>query len=294
MMLPMLLACLSITRWWFLHLIDLTYSTYIDALIIAREKQPHNTGNEERKGLRRIFGFNNQERCIQNLSAFGTPAFAILIIVLVGMTTAALVTVPISKAFTDASNRLLGFYQTAFVFLGAYVVYKSLFEKKPLEIAIENRKTPVRNGDAEEWKNFTRDEKIAELYSCVIDILAQCEHQASNTTRPQGVHSNGQESQDHQRSQEAGHVSETDQSCCNGFSGCRTILSMLRSASPQSDSAQISAAAINENTPLNAATHSSTNAKTIISIDYNAKTIISIDYSKTIISIDYNKYRLYV
>ena len=125
----------------FFSAIDLTYSTYIDALIIAREKQSQDTGtgNEERQhGLRRIFGFYNQERHIQNLSAFGTPAFVILIVFLVGMTTAALVTVtvPISKAFTDASNQLLGFYQLQVVFIGAYVVYKSLFEKKPIEIAI--------------------------------------------------------------------------------------------------------------------------------------------------------------
>ena len=73
---------------------------------------------------------------MQNLSAFGTPAFAILIVFLVGMTTAVLVTVPISKVFTDATNRLLGFYQTAFVlnFIGAYVVYKSLFEKNQLRL----------------------------------------------------------------------------------------------------------------------------------------------------------------
>ena len=93
----------------FFSAIDLTYSTYIDALIIAREKPSQN--NEEGQGLRRIFGFYNQERRIQNLSAFGTPAFAILIVFLVAMTTAALVTVPINKAFTDASNRLLGFYR---------------------------------------------------------------------------------------------------------------------------------------------------------------------------------------
>ena len=66
--------------------------------------------HQRQHGLRRIFGFYNQERRIQNLSAFGTPAFAILIVFLVGMTTAALVTVPNSKAFTDAPNRLLEFY----------------------------------------------------------------------------------------------------------------------------------------------------------------------------------------
>ena len=235
----------------FFSAIDLTYSTYIDALIIAREKQSQNTSNNEERqhGLRRIFGFYNQERRIQNLSAFGTPAFAILIVFLVGMTTAALVTVPISKAFTDAPNRLLGFYQTAFVFIGAYVVYKSLVEKKPLEIAIESRRTPVRNGDAEQWKNLTKDEKIAELYSCVIDILAQCEHQAG--TRPQGVDSNDQESQDRRSPREEGHVPGTDQRCCSGLY-CHTILSMFRSAGSQSDSAPASAAVINENTPLNA------------------------------------------
>lgn len=234
----------------FFSAIDLTYSTYIDALIIAREKQPQDTGTGNEHGLRRIFGFYNQERRIQNLSAFGTPAFAILIVFLVGMTTAALVTVPISKAFTDTSNRLLGFYQTAFVFIGAYVVYKSLFEKKPIEIAIENRRTPVRNGDAEQWKNLTKDEKIAELYSCVMDILAKCERQAGTRSRGVATDSNEQGSQDRRRSQEEakGHVPGTDQGRCSGLC-CHTILSMLQSANSQSDSAP---AVINENTPLNA------------------------------------------
>ncbi len=42
----------------FFSAIDLTYSTYIEALIIAREKQPQI--NEEGEGLRRIFGFTIQ------------------------------------------------------------------------------------------------------------------------------------------------------------------------------------------------------------------------------------------
>ena len=240
----------------FFSAIDLTYSTYIDALIIAREKPSQNS--EEGQGLRRIFGFYSQERRIQNLSAFGTPAFAILIVCLVGMTTAALVTVPISKAFTDASNRLLGFYQTAFVFVGAYVVYKSLLEKKPLEKAIESRKIPIRNGDTEQWKNLTKDEKITELYSRVIDILAQCEHQAG--TRPLHVDSNEQESQHHTRSQEVRNVSGSDQGCCNGLC-CHSIFSMLGSACSQSNSAPRNVAAVTENTPLNASTRSNIDVK---------------------------------
>ncbi len=165
------------------------------------------------------------------------------------MTTAALVTVPISKAFTDASNRLLGFYQTAFVFIGAYVVYKSLFEKKPLETAIESRKTHIRNGGDEQWQNLTKDEKIAELYSRVIDILAQCEHQAGNRTQ----------SQDHTGSPEnAGHSTpDTDHGCCTGLCP-HSILSILRSAGSR---APKSAAAVNETTPLNVSTHSDIDVK---------------------------------
>ena len=143
------------------------------------------------------------------------------------------------------------------IYWSLYSVQKS-FEKKPLDTAIESRETPIRNGDTEQWKNLTKDEKITELYSSVIDILAQCEHQAGTSCRPQHIHSNEQESQHNTRPQEGGHVSGTDQGCCNGIC-CHTILSMLRSASSQSNSAPTSALAVNENTPLNVSTHARKN-----------------------------------
>ena len=229
----------------FFGAIDLTYSTYVEALVIARETQSQNS-EERQQGLGRICGYHNYERRIQNLSACGTPTFALLIVFLVGMTTAALVSIPISKAFTDTSDRLLGFYQTAFVFVGAYVVYQNIFEKKPLEKAIENRTTHIiRDGNNDQWQNLSKDEKITALYSRVIDILAQCDHQASSRSKEAELPRDIREQRNNGLPQEVGHTSE---GCCNGQFCSRTILSSLRSAlslNPASNSDT------SENTPLN-------------------------------------------
>lgn len=52
------------------------------------------------------------------------------VLVLIGMTTATLVVIPISRAFSDAPNRLLGVYETVIFVAGAYIAYKGSFKKK--------------------------------------------------------------------------------------------------------------------------------------------------------------------
>ena len=82
-----------------------------------------------------------------------------------------------------------------------------------MRLQSENRRTPVRNGDAEQWKN------LPELYSCVIDILARCECQAGTRSRGVAIDSNEHGSQDQRRSREEaeGHVPGTDQGRCSGL-----------------------------------------------------------------------------
>ena len=165
----------------FFGTLDLTYGTYVDALLIAREREARaQDENNDQEGQQGCCGCLKSERSIQNLSAFGTPIFALLNLALIGMTTTALVVIPISKAFTDTSNRLVGFYQTAVVLFGAYFVYLNVFKKKPtLEAAIENRKTHIqRRENSDRWQNLSKDEKVIAFYSHVIDIISHYELQA--------------------------------------------------------------------------------------------------------------------
>ena len=165
----------------FFGTLDLTYGTYIDALIIARDRE-ENSRQINGREKEQCCGFLNSERRIQNLSAIGTPLFALLILVLIGMTTAALLVIPISKAFTDTSNRLVGFYQTAVVLVGAYFVYTNVFKKKPtLERVIENRRKHIQRRESDlQWQNLTSDEKVTVFYSHIVDLLADYEIQAGD------------------------------------------------------------------------------------------------------------------
>ena len=106
--------------------------------------------------------------------------FVLLVLVLIGMTTAALVVVPISRAFSDAPNRLLGFYETLIVVAGAYLAYKNIFDKKPtLESAIKRRNHQIPyqriDGDTksndQQQESDSEDEKLAAFYDHVVNIV---------------------------------------------------------------------------------------------------------------------------
>ena len=58
------------------------------------------------------------------------PTLTVLVICLIAMITTTLAVVQISRSIGDASDRLLGFYQTVVVLIGAYFIYKKLFTKK--------------------------------------------------------------------------------------------------------------------------------------------------------------------
>ena len=104
-----------------------------------------------------------------------------LVLLLIGMTTAALVVIPISRAFSDAPNRLLGFYETVVVVVGAYLAYKGIFDRKPtLENAIKKRKrqNPSQrnvnsdtNSNNQQNVSDSEDKRLAAFYDHVVNIV---------------------------------------------------------------------------------------------------------------------------
>ena len=104
------------------------------------------------------------------------PLFTLLILVFAGMIIAALVIIPISKAFSDVPNRLLGFYQTAIILVGAYLVYRNFFKKKPtLDLVVKERKQliPTDTVDSpDKWDQLSKDEKVEQFYTRFVDIIA--------------------------------------------------------------------------------------------------------------------------
>ena len=87
-----------------------------------------------------------------------------------------LTVIPISKSFSDAPNRLLGFYQTAIVLIGVYLLYRTFFKKKPsLASVVKDREeyipTKTTKSDAD-WDLLSKDDKVAEFYTRFVDIVA--------------------------------------------------------------------------------------------------------------------------
>ena len=113
----------------------------------------------------------------------GMIGLTTLTLLLIGMITAALVTVPISKAFTDTSNRLLGFYQTALVLIGAYLFYRNVFKKKTtLESEVDKRDKHIKSeGDDDHWQTLSKHQKLEKVYSHVLDILADYKFKTSGS-----------------------------------------------------------------------------------------------------------------
>ena len=104
------------------------------------------------------------------------PLFTLLILVFAGMITAALVIIPISKAFSDVPNRLLGFYQTAIILVGAYLVYHNFFKKKPsLHSVVKEREEFIPTNtvdDPAKWDQLSKDERVEQFYTRFVDIIA--------------------------------------------------------------------------------------------------------------------------
>ena len=196
---------------------ELTYGTFQQALIARDERYPNNNQQNVQNNLEagNADGVGNQgleeqageedaghgapgrqndaevtcngpcfpfciknERVLKCIWGITIPFFALIMLTLIGLTTAALVVVPISKAFSDAPNRLVGFYQTAIVVVGVYFAYKSFFKKKPtLETAIKKRMKHIlsRGNDDEsntKWKRLSKDEKVAAFYDYVVELVA--------------------------------------------------------------------------------------------------------------------------
>ena len=123
-------------------ILDLSHGAYIRALLDLKKPQDKKSDRKKKPCTQIFCGCPSNEEDIHKRSACGILFFTVLTLFLIGMITAALVTIPISKAFTDTSNRLLGFYQTALVLVGAYLFYRSVFKKKTtLESEIQNRVT---------------------------------------------------------------------------------------------------------------------------------------------------------
>ena len=107
---------------------------------------------------------------------FTIPLFIILLLCLIVLVTAILVIIPINNAFSDAPNRLIGFYQSVLVLIGAYFAYKKFFKKRPsLHSAVNHREKFIRleEGDNEDdWQQMSKNERVNAFYSKIVDIVA--------------------------------------------------------------------------------------------------------------------------
>ena len=197
--------------------LELTYGTFQQALIasdehVQREKDKNkldteNSPNGKKKGEKSEGGQDEDEVicdgpcfpfCVKNekllkcMWGITIPIFALIVLILIGLTTAALVVIPISQAFNDAPNRLVGFYQTAIIVAGVYIAYKGFFKKKPtLETAIKKRIKHILQHGADDkentkWKRLSKDEKVAAFYEYVVDLVAKYnpEHKQEGNSDP--------------------------------------------------------------------------------------------------------------
>ena len=92
-----------------------------------------------------------------------------------GMVTAAIVVVPISRSLSDAPNRLLGFFQTAIILIGAYLFYKKFFKKKTtIRSVLKTTSENIFN----EWETKSGNDKLETFYKHIINIVAKTPHNA--------------------------------------------------------------------------------------------------------------------
>ena len=98
--------------------------------------------------------------------------FTPLIVILMGMVTAAIVVVPISRSLSDAPNRLLGFYQTAIILIGAYIFYKKFIKRKTtIKSVLKNRNKKIFDKD-KKWNEKSDNDKLETFYEHLIKIVA--------------------------------------------------------------------------------------------------------------------------
>ena len=96
------------------------------------------------------------------------------------MVTAAIVVVPISRSLSDAPNRLLGFYQTAIILIGAYLFYDKFFKRKTtIESILKNRNKKIFDKD-KKWDEKSDNDKLEKFYEHVIKIVANTDPEALN------------------------------------------------------------------------------------------------------------------
>ena len=105
------------------------------------------------------------------------PIFIALLLALIALVTAVLVLIPINNAFSDAPNRLIGFYQSVVIVVGAYLVYKNFFKKNPsIENVVQDRETRLSSEsipeDDDDWQHLSKDERVTKFYSKVVDMVA--------------------------------------------------------------------------------------------------------------------------
>lgn len=151
--------------------LDLTYGTCQDAIISARKRQ--NEGNQQEDCFCLC---PKTEGKVRVAFIFAIPTFALLTLALAGMVTAALVIIPISSAFSDIPNRLIGFYQSAFILIGAYLIYRNFFKRKPsIESVVKKREEyiPNKQMDDNKWKELSKNERVEQFYARIINIIAK-------------------------------------------------------------------------------------------------------------------------
>ena len=106
-------------------------------------------------------------------------AIVILVIFILGIVavlTCYFVIIPINRSISDAPNRLIGIYESAIVLIGAYIAYKAFFKAKIyLESSVVKRENPLTDPLSKEskdkWEVMSDEEKLAQFYSAVIDII---------------------------------------------------------------------------------------------------------------------------
>ena len=98
----------------------------------------------------------------------------VLTLTLTVMTATMLVIIPITKAVTDASNRLMGFYQIVAILVGAYFVYWKFYKNQPsIDSVISERQGRFQNQARllTEWDTLSKEERVKEFYAKFTDII---------------------------------------------------------------------------------------------------------------------------
>ena len=160
--------------------LDVSYSTCIGALIYRRSN-PLAGGGHPGEGEHSFPMFICGKTRIIVTFVFLIPVFILLILILMGMITAALVVIPINNALSDAPNRIWAFYQIVIVLVGAYFIYKKLFVKKPtIETVVEKSDESIIEGKNQGWENISKEEKLNIFYKHIMTIIARIDPENNN------------------------------------------------------------------------------------------------------------------